>query len=98
MTQRQQKFLLDRLSELRQTKPNKYSRVDLPEPEPVKRARKQIDAAREVIDKHEKKVRDATDKRNDEIMVAAGKIKQVILFGEAKDAIKMLDDFQKKVF
>lgn len=97
-TQKQQRFLLDRLEGIRNSKPTHWDCCKVPDTAAVKLARKQVAAANAIIKAHDRKAETRRKKRNDAIRVTVANIKQVILFGDAKTAISLLNSFEKKTF
>lgn len=98
ITQRQTRFLLDRLEGIRNSKPNGWDDVKLPESPAVKRARKQLTAANSVIKAYDARKNTIRTKRNESIRTEAANIKQTILFGDTKNALSLLDSFEKKSY
>ena len=98
ITNAQQKYLHERLGNIRNTKPSRYEKLELPESASVKAARKQVEAATKVVTAHEEKVSKAKIERNNAIAKEVDSIKQIILFGDAKAAIAALDKFEAQEF
>ena len=98
ITQRQQKFLLDRLESIRASKPREWDPLVVPESDAVKAARKQLDQASKIISKYGKKVADLKKKRNAKLTADVIRVKQAILFGDQWAAIRLLNEFEKRTF
>lgn len=98
MTKEQQRYLNDRLNEVRQTKPRGYDSVKLPKPAAVLAAESAQRKAALVIRRFEKKCEVARKKRNELVDATVSEIRRIILFGDAKAALKALDRFAAKKF
>jgi hypothetical protein len=98
INQQQRKFLLDRLEGIRSSKPSTYESVKLPDTARVKKARKQMAAAKRIVDGHQTRIENLRKKRNDAVRAAMAEAKQAVLFGDEKKAIGVIDAFEKRVF
>ena len=98
ITQRQAKYLRDRLEEIRKSKPSYHQEVQANEPARVTAAKKLIEHNTEIVEVWEKSLSERKRKRNLEIGDIANKCRRIIEFGESEAALKALDEFAAKDF
>ena len=101
MNQAQQRFLMNRLDEAKRAKPSKYGNNKIPTPATppkVKEAKRRIEQAKKIIadweahcDKLRKSVAEGVES-------AFNEAKQAILFAETPEAIKAVEQFERKKF
>lgn len=98
ITQKQQRFLFERLDQVKNSKPSRYDSPSIPETPAVKAARQRIEKDNEIVKAHEKKSLQYKTRRSQEIADTVMVIKEAILFGDPDKARKMIDAFDKKKF
>jgi hypothetical protein len=98
MTQKKQRFLFERLEQVRSSKPSRWDGPKLPETDAVKAAKKRIKHDTEIVRAHDKRASEVAKKRSDDISDTVMVIKGAILFGDADKALKMIEAFSKKKF
>lgn len=98
MTQQQQRFLLNRLEDARQEKPRRYEEIKVEVPVKVRAARIEHDRAQRVIDAWDRRMQELRNKRAQRISESYLGAKNLVLFGEAKPALKAVEKFEKTRF
>lgn len=99
MNATQQRFLSDRLLEVRRSKLNGYDGLKFPITTAVKAARRNANAARTVINRWEERKRKARQKRDESISLAYSKCRQAIIIeSDAKKALKLIEAFDRRKF
>jgi hypothetical protein len=92
MTPSQSKFLKNRLNSIIESKGHSWTVIGkLPKPAAVKRAEIARESADKIIKAHDRNLSDLRDARSERIRTIRDEITQIILFGNAEDAIKALD-------
>jgi hypothetical protein len=97
-TRSQQKFLLDRLQTIRNSKPSRYEEVQVAVPAKVKQAKRQITVSQNIVNAHNNLLSRMQSKRYEKVVAFYMEVKQLILFGDAKSVIKALDKFENTKF
>lgn len=98
MNREQIKFLRERLNRIVSSKPGRYERVDLPEPVSVIKARATMESAGKVIGAFEEKKTRATEARMKALSKMRSDCEKMIYFGDQKDALRLLDEFEAMEF
>lgn len=99
ISQRQQRYLLDRLQEARCSKPVEYSESeDYRPPAKVVLANRQIEKLKKIVSEHEQSRRKVRKARNEKIVDAYTVVKETILFGDEKKALAALKAFENRKF
>jgi hypothetical protein len=98
ITQKQQKYLTERLVEVRRSKPGLYEEIEFPKPEVIEAAEKEIARLNKIVERHERSRRKAREMRAKAISDAYDKAKRAILFGDVKEALSAIDAFQNRKF
>lgn len=99
ITVQQRRFLLDRLNEITSGILEGYDwQRSQPIPQSVKKAKMAKLVAEKIIENHYKVLEVSRKNRDQRISSHTVEIKQIILFGNAEDAIKALDKFQNTKF
>jgi tRNA A22 N-methylase len=98
MNAAQQRFLLNRLDEVRRAKPSRYDAPKITEPKHVIAARLAQTKAKQVLEKWQKTIDRTKNTRNTAIDKAFNEAKTAILFSPSEDAIKAIDRFEAMKF